>query len=361
MSTAKSAPPPVEDIRWTSPWLLFAVIAATFVALFAVTVLLPHDPYVRYQQLAKTIQFRSQWVYERTALDKTPIDVAIVGNSRLGAGISSPQLRDALGRELGHPVHVANLSMPQEGRNIHFAIVKRLLEDHPEVKLIVLSAIEQMPRGGHPAFRDLADAKDVVAAPKLLNLDYANDIAVIPYRQISLFVQSLAPALFGHRTKLDPKSYGGSDFDTTTTFRLPDGKIVERDQIVDEATLAATAGARTRETRPPMLPKSLSSYEFVIEHHYTDEIARMARAKGVSIVFTYLPIYRNPKPASDVDYYQKIGPVLEPSFVAGDYRLYSDYAHLNVHGTRQVTEWLAKQIADLEKRGQIGPIGGTAK
>jgi hypothetical protein len=346
MSAAKTATPAaaLEEVRWTSPWKLFLAIAATFAAMFALAVALPHDPYIRYQQLSKTLQFRSQWIYERTALDKTPIDIAIVGNSRLAAGISGPQIQAILGKDTGRPIHVANLSMPQEGRNMHYAIVKRLLEDHPEVRLIILSAIEQMPREGHPAFRDLADASDVLGAPKLINPGYAGDVSVLPYRQISLFAQSLAPRLFGDRVTLDRAAYPGTDFDSTKTFRLPDGQLIDRDSIPDPVKLAASADARLRSPTPRLLPEHFADYEFAIERTYTRKIAELARTHGVKLMFVALPIYSDTSPVRDAAFYEQFGPVFRPDFVDGDFRLYSDYAHVNVRGTRLVSAWVAKQI-----------------
>jgi hypothetical protein len=343
---AATPPPGADNLTWARPRLLFAVVIATMAALFAATLALPHDPYIRYQQLAKTIQFRDQWVYERIALDRTPIDVAIVGNSRVQAGISGPALQDALRRATGKPLYVANLGMPQEGRNIHYATIKRLLVDHPEVKLIVLSVIEEMPRQGHPAFRDLADTGDIIAAPKLFNFEYVDDVAVLPYRQISLFVQSLAPALFGDATRLDPRTYPGSNFDSTKTLRLPDGRIVERDRIVDPVQLAANAAKVRGGRKGQLLPDSLADYEFAKERTYTRRIAELAREHHVSLLFVHLPVYQDEARVRDMAFYQAFGPVLRPDFMADNYQLYSDYGHANVNGTRRVTNWLANAITD---------------
>jgi len=335
---------PVEEVKWAAPSTLFLTIALTFVALCAATLALPHKPYIRFQQLAKTIQFHSQWIYERIEFDPTPIDVAIVGNSRLEAGVSAPRLQTALQRLTGQPIHVANLSMPQEGRNMHYAIVKRLLDKRPEVKLIILSVVEQMPRDGHPAFRDLADMPDVLGAPVLLNRNYAYDVSVLPFRQLSLFVQSWLPALFHDKAALDFKAYGGTDRDTTESFRLPDGHLVDRDHIPDKDELTKTAHRRIAEITKPLLPSWLADYEFVIDRSYTRRIVNMARARGVAIIFVQMPIYDDHRDGANNDFYRALGPVLRPDLVAGDYRFYSDYAHLNVHGSRRVTAWLADQI-----------------
>lgn len=338
------------------PLALYVAMLATVAALFAGVLALPHDPYIRFQQLAKTIQFRSQWIYERVELDTTPIDVAVIGNSRLGAGVSGPQVQAALRRVTRTDLHVANLTMPQEGRNVHYAIVKRLLEKRPEVKLIVLSVIEQMPREGHPAFRDLADARDVLGAPMLLNRDYANDVGVLPFRQISLFVQSLFPRAFGDATALDRSRYAGADHDSTQTFRLPDGRVVDRDSIQVEGELAAAAARRVRQITRPVLPAAGADYEFAVERAYARRIADLARTRGVSILFLYLPIYEDHEPVSDRAFYDRIGPTVSPTFVTDDYRLYSDYGHLNVHGAGLVAPWLADRIADLARQGRIRPL-----
>src|ERR1700743_2933055 len=88
-------------------WFLLALFALSFALYCVVTYLLPHDRYIRYQQLTKSDLFRSRWVYERIHYDKTPIDVAIVGSSRVEAAISAPILEKELSDKLGRPIHVA--------------------------------------------------------------------------------------------------------------------------------------------------------------------------------------------------------------------------------------------------------------
>lgn len=326
--------------KWTRPlWLALAMLASALLAAAAL-IALPHDPYIRYQQLAKTIQFRSQWVYERIELDPTPIDIAIIGNSRLGAGISGPQLQARLRERLGRPIHVANLSMPQEGRNIHYVIAKRLLARRPEVKLIILSAIEQMPRDGHPAFRDLADAGDVLAAPPIVNRDYLTAVAALPYRQLALFVQSRAPAAFGDATRLDPRRYPGTDFDSTKSFRLPDGRIVDREKTHGAEELAAQRAAKGEGT-PRLLPAGAADLEFAVERHYTRRIAALARARGCALIFLRLPSFGDHRAVSDAGFYRRFGTLLDLGALADATDYYADYGHFNRFGTRRATEWLA--------------------
>jgi len=111
--------------------LLLALLAICFLSWCVITYLLPHDRYVRYQQLTGSDLFRTRWVYERIHYDKTPIDVAIIGSSRLETSVSAPVLEKELSEKFGRPIHVANLAIPEEGRNLHYIVARELLENHP--------------------------------------------------------------------------------------------------------------------------------------------------------------------------------------------------------------------------------------
>lgn len=345
-------PQNVETPVERSPWGLLGLMLATFFALNAATLLLPHDPYIRYQQLLPTLQYRAVWGYERMAFDKTPIDVAIIGNSRLQAAISSPALEDRLTRELGRPIHVANLSMPQEGQNVHYVIARQLMRTHPEVKLIIFSAIEQMPREGHPAFRNIAEASDLVSAPVLLNTEYFSDLSYVPYRQMSLFVQTLFPEAFGNHVAFDAANYIGPRFDSTRSFDTPTGGHVDRDGIHTAEELMPDARVRATSITPPLLPAWAKDQEFAKERFYTREIADLANANGTRLVFLYTPIFHFEMPVQDADFYTARGSLLEARFLAADPRNFSDYGHVNRIGAAKVTQWLGDRMVEAGWLGQ---------
>ena len=330
------------------PWLNLLLLVGGFLALCLATLLLPHDPYIRYQQLLPTIQSGAVWGFERTELRDTAIDIAVVGNSRMQAGVSAPELQGALVAETGRDLHVANLAMPQEGRNAQYVVAKRLLQSHPELDLLIVSVVEQMPREGHPAFRNIADAGDVLDAPVLFNRDYFDDLAYLPYRQLSLFVQSALPRAFGNRRGLDDAGYPGDDFDTTHSFTTATGNYVDRDSYHTAEELLPPARERVQGITPPLLPASAADYEFAVERHYTREIARLAQANGTRVVFLYLPIYNYPLPVQDQAFYEQRGALLAADFLADDARNYSDYGHLNRHGSALLTDWLARQLVERE-------------
>jgi hypothetical protein len=328
------------------PWLLLAAVVLSFVGLSAATLALPHDPLVRYQQLAPTLHFRSIWSYERVALDKTPIDIAIIGNSRLQSAIAAPVVQARLSQRLGRPVRVVNLSLPQEGRNAHHAMAKQLFAHHPEVKLVLLSAIEDMPREGHPAFRNIADARDVLAAPVLINRSYLEDLAFVPYRQMSLFVQSELPQTFGVGDH-DGAAYAGPDYDTTTSYVSPSRGLIDKDVVISAEELRPPARARVRSITPAVLPATLAAQEYPIEYHYTRAIAEMARANGTAVGFLYLPIFEFPEPLRQAPFYRALGPVLTAECLAPRSEVYSDYGHLNAAGAREVSAMLGDTLAKL--------------
>lgn len=94
-----------------------------FVAAYLVTMLLPHDPYIRYQSFKDTIFDRLGWVYERLVFDPTPIDVLVVGSSRSARGANATLLEEALAAR-GRDLHVANISEPAAGMDIRLTKIR---------------------------------------------------------------------------------------------------------------------------------------------------------------------------------------------------------------------------------------------
>lgn len=346
-------PPPEAELVLPRAGRLIGWLALGAVLVLAALVALPDRPYLRFQALSKTIHFRVQWSYERIHFDPTPIDIAVIGNSRMGAGVDAPDLGKALSERLGRPVNVVNLSTPQEGRNIHWVMARELIETRPEVSMILLSVIEQAPREGHPAFASLATRDDILAAPALVNRDWLNDLLSLPYRQLSLFVKGLAPGRFGMAPEFDVSRYRGPDYDTTVSFALPDGHVIDRDSVVPEPELRAAARPRILSITPPKLPAALSDYEFAVERSYTRRIAELAREHGVGVGFIYLPIYTNEAEIRDLGFYTRIGPVFQARQMIDAWQYFSDYGHANHAGALALVPWLADAIAAEVGKGAL--------
>lgn len=331
----------------TRPLLLVALVLLTFLGLSAASLALPHDPYIRYQQLADTLHEPAISSYERLHFDDTPIDIALIGNSRLNSGVIDSLLGSELEARLGRPVNVVNLSLPQEGRNAHYALANELVESHPEIRLIILSAIEQMPREGHPAFRSIADAGDAVRAPVLVNRSYLDDLAFQPFRQISLFVQTQLPETFGvHRDYTAPPPAAGEQPDPTTD--IPPWELAEGGsrQPQTEDQIRTAARARVWGINDTLLPEWGADFEFADERAYTRRIADLAEANGTKLAFLYLPIFENPEPLRQEGFYTDLGSVFSATFISDQFPMYRDYGHLNGEGSQTLTRWLAGQLVE---------------
>lgn len=329
----------VEFVSRRLAWRLMVLFGVAFVLLCAFSILLPHDRYIRYQQLTESDLFRTRWIYERIHYDKTPIDVAIIGSSRVEAAISAPLLERELSEKLGRPIHVANLAVPQEGRNLHYLVARELIESHPETRIILVSVVEQADLS-HSAFRYLADVHDVLHAPLAINHYYFLDAAFLPYRQLSYFIQTHVSGWFGVSRSFRP-DYQGTGMDTTHSFYLPSGKLVDRNYVASREKL--TGGSRqTIESlggtwHPQTYWQALNN---PLETEYTQRLADVAQEHCVKVVFIRLPFYNSPAKMYDAEFYRNLGPLLDAQELSKDPLSYSDSGHFNHRGIDQVSQWL---------------------
>lgn len=355
-------PKPLEsEMHPRRPILLAGLFVAVFFGCCLLSLALPHDRYVRYQQLGFSSMSPGLWSYERTAFDKTPIDIALIGASRLQVGVSAPELGRELSAELGQPIHVANFAVPHEGRNFHYEMTRQLLATHPEVKLILFTITEHVRRASHPAFRNIADVGDVIRSPLLINRDYLSDVAYLPYRQISLFLQTQAPQWFGVRLTFDPARYRGTDFDSTHSDWTLDGRFIDRDSEHPAADLQRDTDRITSYRDPAVLPDTMVDYEYVVERHYMRAIVELAARHGVQIGFVYTPIYNYRGNIRYLDFYRSLGPVFRADELAFDHRNYSDYGHLNRNGSGKLTSSMARRLLQMERRSQIHLLSEQGK
>ena len=170
----------------------FALASVVAVAALAGSLAIPHDPYIRWQDMRSEAWARLGWIYERIHFDETPVDIAFIGTSHTMNGVDGAAVRAALAAAGGTCRHVVNLAFPSYGRNMHWLIARELLE-HRKVGTLVLEVFENESRKAHPFFNAVADVSDVLQAPLLINLNYLSDLAQLPARQ-ALGVGSMAHA-----------------------------------------------------------------------------------------------------------------------------------------------------------------------
>jgi hypothetical protein len=332
-----------EFISDRRAWILLALLGIGFALWCVLSYLLPHDRYIRYQQLTDSDLFRSRWVYERIHYDKTPIDVAIMGSSRLETSVSAPILEKELSVSLGRPIHVANISIPQEGRNLHYLVARELLENHPETRIILLSVVEQADLS-HPAFRYLADPIDLLRAPLFLNHYYFLDAAFLPYRQMSYFVQTHFPEWFGE-SRTFRKDYMGTGFDTTYSFYLPSGKLVDRYHVMPQDDLEMGSRQLINDLGAPWhKPSRWHALNNPLENEYAKRLIEVTREHCVETIFVRLPFYKSPPHMYDEAFYRGLGPLLDAEQLNSTPHNFGDRGHFNRYGTNLVSVWLKEAI-----------------
>ena len=310
-------------------------------------VALPHDRYYRFQEYRLQETRSADWIYERLHFDDTPADVALIGTSRMAGGVSAPGLERAYCEITGRRVHVANLAIPQFGRGMDFVIAQELFRTkRPE--LVVMQITEVEGRRPHPGFQSLADARDILGAPVLINLGWLDDLAALPGRQLSLFVKTVLgrPAV---TRSFDPSSYAGSAVDRTRSVPRIDGGVIDRTGSMELERLERVAARRRAGfTRTYVLPEPLQDLEYRVSRSYLDRVHEMAREAGTQVAYAYMPGYGfdGPVPAHIAALADGHEVWRIHDRVMGNHRLWLDGNHTNASGAERATQALAQRIAE---------------
>ncbi|MBN9509523.1 MAG: hypothetical protein J0I21_10490 [Alphaproteobacteria bacterium] len=324
----------------------FITALAVALASLGLMLLIPHDRYIQAQDVRVGAFARLGWIYERIHFDPTPIDVAFIGTSHTMNGVNGAVVSAGLSRMSGHPVYVANLAIPQYGRNFHWLLVRELLE-HRKVKTLVLEVTENESRQPHPLFAYWADVSDVLEAPVLINLNWFTDIARLPLRQLTLGVKTLFPEEFGLRRHFDPAAYDGSDVDNTDAVQVHGKTLTHLRRVrIDPTVLAEEAAAFERNKRLHMLGEELDSLEYHLPRYYLDKILALAREKGVQVKFLYLPVFGQPHQPYDMSPYVGQGQMLYVDDILADPANWFDLNHLNSFGAAKLSKRLPRLLSE---------------
>jgi hypothetical protein len=314
--------------------------------LVGASLLLPINPYYRFQQGDGTILFRARYIYERIHFDDTPIDVAMIGSSRMEASVRATELSRLLSEDVGRPIQVVNFGLPEEGRDLHWIVVQELLQTRPEVRLLVLS-VGQESQISHPGFRFLGDDHSIATAPLIYNSNYIQNLLTIPYQHIAYPVQAIWPRAFGLSSVFDPEIYRARSFDPTDSFQSGD-TFVDRNRKFNPAQIDAQRAAVARTLGETGLARFFPlDQHYAIERSFVRHIDTLARRKGVPVAFLRVPVYGQEEHFADLPFYLRIGPVFEATQLGADPDDYMDAGHLGRRGTSKLTPWLAERLAPL--------------
>jgi hypothetical protein len=338
------------DSKNLSPGRFLSLTVLLSLALISGVCLLPHDRHLRFVSLHDPAVVKAGWVYERIHDDQTPIDVMFIGTSHTVFGVDSTEVERATRQLTGRDVHVVNFGLQHLGRNIHWLLAREAIEAR-KVQLLVLEVDEDEPRDLHPAFSALADAEDIIAAPLLVNVSYLSDVSRLPVRQLSLFLHTILPGLFGTEPEFDPALYRGAHWDDTwaeagspraplhapprTTF--PSEAEMERERA--HATQLSTSNLR--------LPARFAWLERRANLYYIRRIAALAARHRVALRFLYLPIFHGAARPAEIDVYQKFAEVWHPPLeLLSNRELWLDVNHFNHDGALALASWLAIRLND---------------
>ncbi|MEH3045541.1 hypothetical protein [Sphingomonas adhaesiva] len=343
---------------------LFATGLATMAASLVAMAAIPHDPFVRWQAVRTEAYARLGWVYERVHADPTPTDVVLIGTSHTmngldGLAIARQIAADGVRAPDGRCLTVTNLSIPSYGRNMHWAVARELLRTR-RPRAIVLEVFENETRKAHPLFSHVAETRDLLDAPMLLNQNYVADLIRLPYRQVQLGVESLAPREFGLKTRFDRANYDGSTVNNTRVVNVG-GRALSppMTKAMDPAELDAAAQANRDNKNLHMLPESLERYEYAVPRHYLNGILEMADKAGVPVYFLYLPGYGMPPRPYDMRLYAG-RPMLEVNDLLARRDFFQDPAHLNAQGAAAVSRRVGDLMAGALRPASSATGGGGA-
>lgn len=321
--------------------VLAGALAVAFVLLAAVC-LLPENDYQKWQ-LQTLMDSRLRWIYERIHFDPKPIDIAIIGPSRVQLGLSAAAIEDKLAQN-GKRASVVNLAFPGAGRDIQWAIVHELFKAKSP-KIIVLEVEEQPYPFGSFAFKDVAPAEAIVFPPTPFLHNYLYNLAYLPIRKLTLFGASLFPDLFGLTKEFNPERYAQERTDYSTSFIGDLGKLVDMEHPVPRAKLLAEPEALDHLTRVGRILTRISGGE---DHLYVRKIAAEAKAHGARLIFVFLPVFNGPESVADEDFLKQYGPVLNDGDLAQRDELYENWSHLNHAGAMTASARLAEALLGFD-------------
>lgn len=319
--------------------LLLALLTVTILVILA---FLPHDKYIRYQMLDVGAYKTATWIYERVNFDETPINIAFFGTSHTMNGIDSILVEDTINTRTIERKHVVNFALPHFGRDMHYTLIKLLLENRsPE--MIVLEVREEEARDLHPGTHYLADSEDLFSAPILVNFRYLGNIIRLPLRQLKALNYEYFPELYGKNYIFDRSDYLGAHVNYALSW--PNGK--KRNEVIEDVLINNTSIKSGQINNPNEI--SVQRIKSYLEHranlYYVNLISELARSKDVKLVFVYLPSYGSAEQSADEALLQSLGKIIKPDItILRNKKLWSDLGHFNASGATLVSENIARQL-----------------
>ena len=142
------------------------------------------------------------FIHDQIFVDKSDIDIAIIGDSQIWAAVDAPYLQRELSEKLGRPAVVVSLCCPWAGFDGLYFLMRDLLK-HRKVHMIVfadatgLSVVQETPhKQAWRWFRFAEDSGELAGLPlRLRGVYYYGSILGMPRNLVSLLRPNLGPIL----------------------------------------------------------------------------------------------------------------------------------------------------------------------
>jgi len=293
----------------------------------AILLLLPIDKKYQYAFVKNACSLKSNYIYHRIYEDTLPIDVVFLGSSHTMCGINDSIVQQVLD-DHGLHLQVSNMGFCRLGRDMEYVIFKDLLR-HKKPKMLVLEVRQEEPELSHPDFGYIADLRDVIGAPLIINRSFFPDL-----------LHAYMVRLNYNRDLLSRKDYNAP-------YEAPHLAFLQKNIIADTSVLYA--GARFRwqryysHTRPAWGDRIMTRYP----KSYVSMIMDLAKSNHIKVVMLYIPNFGYPyhKP-KELAYYQEIANViLMPNSFFDNEKYWMEDEHLNTSAAAILSDSVGHYIA----------------
>jgi hypothetical protein len=305
--------------------------AAGFAATIAIIAFLPTSRDARYAALGGDARQLTR-VYGRVTADPKPIDVAFLGSSRTMTGVDDKGVETGLAAA-GLPLSVANLAVPDPGRDLELILAK-LLVTYKSPKLIVIELDQYEVPYGHRLVPYVGDLADIFCCKEYLN--YAVAGSLLHYLRTQLWGAWAMVATSSQDTPLASSTYNwmpwAGGWDETQERNL---------RILQNQDNGVRGALKLRYIRWAT-PFGLDAIR---------RIAELAGERGTKVAFLYVPTLYNiiaHDGFENSEFYRSLGTVMSvPESIAVKDRYWHDAVHLNPAGAERLIPDLVEDIAHL--------------
>jgi hypothetical protein len=309
-----------------------AIFTSIIIGMVLLVFAMPFDKKFAYHFIKGDCYGQGKYLWDRMAINTTPIDVAFIGSSRTIHAVWESKIEDILEKETKKRLNLANLGYCRLGENLPFILLKDLFK-YQKPKICILEIRENPDQLSHPMSGYLADTKDIFSTEMFVNQRVFSDVlhaftVRLEYIKSRLWVRNEKPE------ELQGFQYGyGADKSVADKTHLEDLR---------------RKNAEKREKKPDL--------SFFAQKNLEKTLA-LAAEKGVKIVFLYLPSYQTPsgKLPSFLDFYQQHGEVwIPPADILENTDFWLDEGHFNDAGSSVLAKWLSGQLHSFQN--QHNPI-----